>query len=402
MTIKRILFISHMYPTKSNMSYGKVIHEQAISLINKGYEIKVISPIPYIPKILSNHNKRFNNYYKTSYYENYEGIDVYYPRYLSVRRNPFLFYLSADTMYLSILKLIDDLHKRFKFDIIHSHFGYPDAYIGQRLARKYDVKLISTIQATDLDITVNLSDKIKRRLFNGLNKSHTVITPSPKISKQLRELLEIKSETIGYGINSQKICNKFEKKTIFSGKEDKEIQIVSISRLINTKGIDYNIEAVKKLKEENIYVKYTVIGDGIEKENLMNLTKELNLDDSVTFLGALSNDDAIAVLKKSDMFLLPSWQETFGLVYLEAMANNIPVIGCKGQGFDGIILQDVNGYLAEPKNSDSIVEIIKYMINNEKKVEKIIKNANKLVKNNYTMETIAESISEIYERGFEA
>lgn len=390
---KKILFISHMYPTSFNKSYGKVIHEQAISLIKRGYEIKVICPVPYTLSLFKYFNKKYSQLHNLPIKEVHDGIEVFYLRYLSFPRG--LFYEHSGLLvYKGMLDVVKSLKKSFDFGMIHAHFGMPDAYAAMELSRYFDVPLITTIQATDLDITIHKNNKCKNKVKDVLEYSNEVISPSPRLQSQLMDLFNIKSNAIGYGFDINKVVLDTQENLSFNYKD--KIVIMSVSRLIKSKGLDCNIKAINKLKESYGNILYLIVGDGPEKENLIQMVKRLGLDDYVNFLGELNHLETMQYINISDIFSLPSWQETFGLVYLEAMANKKPVIGCRGQGFDGIIEHQQNGFLAMPKDTESVYKIIKYILSNPLISEKIGRSAKETAINNFTFDKIASKIDAIY------
>lgn len=372
-------------------AYGKVIHQQALSIMEKGNEVKVVSPIPFIPYWLKKRSSRFYNYYATKEIEFHDGIEVHYPKYLSIKRYPSLFSFSSLFMFNSVFEKVKKLKESFDFEIIHVHFGYPDAFVAMKLAKILNVKLIITYQSTDLDKTYPMSNTLKKKINKAFYESDKIISPSPRLSRKLSELMDLKSYHIGYGIDLEKVTvnNKFNFKS--------NPTMISVSRLVESKGINYNIEAISILHKNNINVKYIVVGDGPEKEKLINLASRLGVSKYVIFTGSLSHEDAIKQIASADIFSLPSWQETFGLVYLEAMANYKPVIGCKGQGFDGIIIDRNNGFLAEPKSAESISNIVQFILGNNTDLERIVSSARQTVESTYTFEKIANKLSKLYE-----
>lgn len=379
----KILFISHMYPRKGNLSYGKVIAEQAQSL-NK-HELIVIAPIPYTPFILTLFSKKYKYYFNIPKKDVIGNINVYYPRYIAPPGNK-LFCYTGMLMYLGIKFLIKKLRKSFKFEIIHSHFTMPDGWAAAKISTKYNVPLINTIQATDLDFTIN---SCKKQIFYALNNCDTIITPTPRLQLKLNELTKYHSSVIGYGYDSVRL-NK-----IIPKNRNNKIRLITISRLIKTKGIDYSIKAVKILIEKDLNLEYIIIGDGPERVRLQDLVKKLFLDDNVHFLGESKHDEAMSYLSSSDIFVLPSFRETFGLVYLEAMAFGKVVIGCKGHGFDGIIKDNKNGFLVNPQDEIDIGKKVEYIISNPLKA-KAIAIGGKITSKEFTFEKIAEDLDNIY------
>lgn len=391
---KKILYISHMYPSNYDYSYGKVIHEQAISLKKRGYEIKVICPVPFVPIFLSKFMKKYSSINAIPKKEKIEGIEVIYPRYISFPKASFFQY-SGLLMFLGIKKEIKRLKKSYNFDLIHAHFTLPDAYAAMKISKLYKVPLITTIQASDLDITLKKDGELKQQIMETLEFSEEVITPTPRLRKQLLNSLNIHSKTIGYGIDPLKLELKKSKKLVDEYKN--KVVIMSISRLIKTKGLNYNLIALKELVKKNSNLYYLIIGEGPEKNVLIELANELGISKNVEFIGQLTSEETMEYITIAEVFSLPSWQETFGLVYLEAMGSVKPVIGCENQGFDGIIKHKENGYLAPMHDVGALVEIIEEILNNPKQVEEISQNARNTVINEYTFDIIASKIDEIYE-----
>lgn len=388
-----ILFISHMYPTSYDKNYGKVIHEQALSLLKKGHHVKVICPVPYTLPLFKYINKKYEKYSSLSEKEIHDGIEVYYPKYLRLPKQ-LLLEKEHFRVHRSVKKVIKNIYKDFQFDLIHAHFGFPDAATSYLLAEEWNVPLCITIQSTDLDKTINKSEKMRDIITHTLKSADQVIVPSPRLKEELKNEVDVDGCFIGYGIDLKLVRNdeKLRSDIDFSS----TLNIVSICRLLPTKGIDYTIHALKKIMHINSNIKFFVIGDGEEKEKLLQLSAHLGLSKKIEFLGALDHAEAMKYLKKADIFLLPSWQETFGLVYAEAMANNVLTIGCQGQGFDGIIEDEVNGLLTIPKDVDSIAEKVLFVLNNPKNAKVIASKGKETVESMFTFEKIADQIDDIY------
>lgn len=103
------------------------------------------------------------------------------------------------------------------------------------------------------------------------------------------------------------------------------------------------------------------------------------------------------LMRSCDIFILPSWNEAFGVVYLEAMANGKPVIACQGEGIDGIIKDKETGILVKPKDVDSLVKAMDYLLGNPDEARAIGTRARKLVLENYSWEKNAEKTIKVYQ-----
>ena len=131
-------------------------------------------------------------------------------------------------------------------------------------------------------------------------------------------------------------------------------KMISACTLLKLKQLDKVIIALHALNNKGITWEYTIIGDGPEKQNLEKLVEKLNLGSQVSFLGRLSREEVFNHMEKHTFFAMPSYNETFGLAFLEAMANGCIVIGAKGWGIDGLVNDGVNGSLCDPYNQEDI------------------------------------------------
>lgn len=139
------------------------------------------------------------------------------------------------------------------------------------------------------------------------------------------------------------------------------LNIVSVSNLVALKGIDDNLRALSVLSTRHGIGRwrYTIVGDGTERERLTTLAASLGLKGQVRFLGRLSYADTMREIEKADIFSLPSWGEAFGIVYLEAMARKRPAIGCLGNGAADIITNGEDGLLVPPKDPEAVALALK-------------------------------------------
>ena len=391
----KILIISHMYPSSFNKIGGIFVHQQVKELKKQGCEITVVSPIPWTPFPIKYLSKKWKEYYKIPQKTILENIKVYYPRYLEIPKN--LFYASSGKrMYLGIKKTITKIYENFKFDIIHSHVALPDGYCGMMVAQEYNKSLIVTIHGQDFQQTIFKNVKCKKNIEKVINFSKKTITVSNKLNNIGKKKLKINSKkliTIPNGINTKHISQK--KSNLSKKYENKKI-ILSVSSLIKTKGIDYNLKAIARIRKKYPEIIYLIIGDGPEKENLKELANKLDISNQIEFLGQMSHKKVMEYLSICDIFSLPSWNEGFGIVYLEAMAHQKPIIGVVGQGINDVIENKKNGLLIEPKNINSLVETLNFLLYSPEIIRKIGKGAQKTVLEKYTLRKVVKQIINFY------
>jgi glycosyltransferase involved in cell wall biosynthesis len=172
-------------------------------------------------------------------------------------------------------------------------------------------------------------------------------------------------------------------------------QIISVGNLVYTKGFDILIKAVASLNVDGSNVELTIIGEGTEREKLEELISQNNMQAKIRLLGRIDHDVVMNLYKYYDAFILPSWSETFGIVYLEAMLNRIPVLGVIGEGIDGIIIDKVNGFLVKPASVKSLINKIRTLMNCTN-ITQIIEAGYKEVTANHLLESVVSQIEEYY------
>ncbi|MGC9516357.1 MAG: glycosyltransferase family 4 protein [Methanomicrobiales archaeon] len=172
--------------------------------------------------------------------------------------------------------------------------------------------------------------------------------------------------------------------------------IIYVGRLAPHKHVDDLIQSVKLLETDWPKIKLRIIGHGTEKDTLIELVKDLKLDKKVKFLGEIVYKDVIMEIKKSNLLVLPSTREGFGMVLAEAGACKIPVVAYKSGGVVEVVENGKNGFLVEPRNITEFSSKIKYLINNKKIAIKMGKIGRKRVKNLFYWNKIVDQIYSIY------
>ncbi|MCK4823670.1 glycosyltransferase, partial [bacterium] len=388
----KILSISHLYPMPYDQFKGLVVHQQMKGLSERGVEVKVAAPVAWAPFPISHMRRKWKAYSEVPEYVVQDGIEVFRPRYLEFPRALFLA-SSGYRLYYGLKGLTRAIYKVFPFDIIHAHTALPDGYAAMLLSKIYEKPLVATFRAKDLDITIHRNRGCFNAVHEVLKNSAKVIAPSPRLRDTLLQQMGINSEVVSSGIHKEQI---FTGNTGLNKEYEGRSILLSVSQLIRTKGIDLNLKAIAELRQKYPSISYLIIGQGNERARLERLAEDLNLQGNVQFLGQLPHQKVMEYMSMCDIFSLPSWQETLGLVYLEAMAHGKPVIGCQGQGVDGIVVEGETGFLARPGDVDSLVEAISFLLDNPLKAKAIGEQARELVLANYTWEKNAERTMRLY------
>lgn len=229
----------------------------------------------------------------------------------------------------------------------------------------------------------------KKKYINSLVKSCKNIDNLVLVSNELSEFYK------GYlGSKVVYIPNCLDKMPSKLSKLDSK-NLVAIGRLSKEKGFDDLLKLFKKISIKHPDWKLNIIGDGMEKNNLLDLAKELKLGDKVVFHGYQNKDYINNILLESSIYVMTSHTESFGLVLIEAMSYGVPCISyTSAQGANEIISDGETGYLIKNRSEDEMIEKIELLIENEKLRNKLGKNA-RLRSKNYSNEVILDKWSKI-------
>jgi glycosyltransferase involved in cell wall biosynthesis len=276
-----------------------------------------------------------------------------------------------------------------KFDIIHSFFGLPSGFTGMILGKFLKIPHVVTLigaeivnpkesfryegeRASSLLRIIPFKNFFLSNLLSWIVNSATIVTAISQDTKEaaknfIKTNKEIKVLPLGFEIPP---FPKVSKENL--GFSEMDFIIVTVCRLVKRKGLHLLLHALKKLNNRNL--KLLIIGDGIERKNLENLAHSLGLDEQVIFTGFIDEDKKFQYISISDIFVLPTYHEGFGIVYLEAMACGLPIITTDNGGQRDIIVDNKNGFLVPVGNVDALVEKIVYLLENKEERERMKKN----------------------------
>lgn len=333
------------YPTFGGS--GVVATELGLELAHRGHEIHFITYRQPVRLALLNSNVHYH--------------EVNVPEYPLFHYQPYELALSS--------KLVDII-KLYKIELLHVHYAIPHAYAGYMAKQMLKdqgiiIPMVTTLHGTDITLVGN-HPNYKTAVSFSINKSDVVTSVSQSLKDDTYKLFNIKNEihVIPNFIELDKhrnepliSCNR----SVMAQKQERIITHISNFRKV--KRIPDVIKIFHKIQQE-IPAKLMMVGDGPEKEKAEFLCQELGISDKVIFFGNSNEIDSI--LSYSDLFLLPSETESFGLAALEAMAWSVPVISSNSGGLPEVNFEGISGYLSAVGNIDEMAaNAIKILGNNE-------------------------------------
>lgn len=365
--MKTIVILTHVVFDDS--PYCRFVHEHAKALKEQGYNVIVIAMISWFP-ILSHFQKRKKNFMRNIHNgeknQIIDGVKVIYIKAISFSN---LLYNSPINLngyfyYKSVKRLFKKIQKKEDIVLIDAHTFKTEGYAAHRLKKKYP-NILTTVTLHGSSFFYNTRTKNGRKqIAKVFNTIDYIICVSDKIKRMAQEFNTEKVKLIYNGV----------KQYNFKEKEKDKNRIISVGMLYFEKKQDITIKAMSQLIKKHPKLKLTIVGDGEERENLERLVNDLGLSNSVEFTGHIKNNEVMELMSKSYIFIMPSINEGFGIVYLEAMKAGCITIGTKGEGIDGFIRNSQNGFLLRP-DVDEVVKLIDDIYNNKYNLDTIRKNA---------------------------
>lgn len=174
----------------------------------------------------------------------------------------------------------------------------------------------------------------------------------------------------------------------------KSSSIVFVGRLHPVKRVPLLLEAFAQLRKKIPNIMLKIVGDGEERQNLLELSQKLELGNSVTFMGFQTHDKVLQIMKQSDLIVLPSKMEGNPRVIVEAMMLKVPVVAAKVIGIKDIIKHGETGHLIAKDVPEDLAQAIEYVLTNKQYAEKIAENAYEFAKQNFSKEQALKRIGE--------
>lgn len=380
----KVIFVTRGWPTKKDPMMGNYEAVQAKALAKRGVDVTVVN-IEYKSLI------HFYESGKIKKREEDNGVTILSSRVLlteipkvrQTRNNCFDLWLKQK----AFLRVYE-YYRRIKgdVDVIHAQFVIY-AHICKQVLHKYHIPFVITEHWSRLNgATI---DKSFLRCYEAYQWADKVICVSNVLADSLKTKFGVESVVINNMVSDQFFDQTQLKKE--NGKKE-IVKFVSVGSLVHIKGYDLIIRALQRcdcLEKCQI----SIIGGGPEEANLQALIEQCQLQNRVFLLGTKTPEEVSSLMMESDCFILASRRETFGIVYIEAMAKGKPVIATICGGPESFV-NESNGILIPVEDVDATANAIDYMVENLDKFDGSA--IREFCYNNFSEESITQQIVAVY------
>lgn len=385
--MKKIMLISDLYPSRQNSLSGVFVLNQVQELA-KHYEVKVLA-------------FEIGSRYGSETYTQ-DGVEVCQITYPALR-NPFL--SAFVTLPFFVLPAARRAFARWKPDLIQVHdFRHvPELFWLKTWLDKVHIPkylILHNIRTHPARLKGNrLLPFYRKTLRKALSGWDHVFTVNSRLQKWLFPFMpKNKTSVLGNAIGATSPCDDSELEHITKHLDADSYKIITVGNLTPEKGFRYLIDAVAILETEGHKIQLFIFGNGDEKPDLVARINRLGLEKKITLAGSLENRLLCNLYRHFDLFVLPSYSESFGIVYLEAMNAGIPVVAVVGQGIHGLFEDGAEALFAQPQDLDDLVNKIRIIMKDNDLAEKMSSRAQQKVKQEFTMSKLVSKLRKVYEQ----
>lgn len=383
-----ILFLPSWYESEEEPISGSFFTEQAEALEELGHSV-TIALVDIINYPYKCQQKKFRIIHETRH-----GLDVYrikVPSFLT-GQVPGIFFKYYAHFYLKLYRYMT-VTKGLSFDAIYAHSFWHAGYIAGKIKARFGIPVVIQEHRSML-VTGEFRNNINHYLKTSIQNSDAFYCVSEGLFKNV-------IDRVGYDDKIQILPNMVSPLFRFQPlPENEPFTFVFVGSLTKRKRIMQLLRCFKGFAERHVDTRLYIAGDGpLREEVIETIDSSASLKSHALYVGGLSREGVRDLLGKANVFVLPSSHETFGVVYIEALAVGRPVIGARNGGADNII-NESNGVLIDPDHDDQLCEAMETMYSNYElyDAELISKTCLETYSGQRLAETISDKISAVTKR----
>ena len=386
----RVLMMIHRQA--DNSPYCFYVHEQAKALRAQGHDVTVISCVGVMPLMEKFRPALAETDKKTPQKDVVDGIPVYFPRCLTLG-NAGEKAIGGWLLYRAALPIAQKLHREKPFDIVHAHMLPRDGHAGLLTARALGVPVALTVHGTDI--------------FHYFIPGREPWKRNIRIARDVDALMAVSNLLMsrvapyrGEGELSRVVQNGVDLSLVPINEKKKPRSVISVGTLKARKCMDRTLEAFARLADEYPDATLTIVGIGEMEGQLRARIGQLGLQSRVTLTGGLPHEEVLRRMAQSDLFVLPSWGEGYGIVYIEAMAAGCIAVGAKDEGIADTITDGENGFLVPAGGIDETERVMRQVFAHPERYEALRQKGMQAARG-LTWARNAEQTAEVYREAIE-
>jgi glycosyltransferase involved in cell wall biosynthesis len=393
----KLLIVTSNYPRWERDTTTPFVHNFARELVSQGVQVRVLAP----------------HFVGAKTKETIDGVEIRRFRYWlplsgqtvcyqggalgNLTKNPFNKLKLPTLVFAELIATIKEI-LFWKPDVVNSHWLLPQGFVAALACKLTRTKHVATVHGGDV---FALNSPLFRKLKKFAINNSSLVTVNSSVTEKVTKELAPDSNTpflkLPTGILPLQVLDKTkisELRTRLQKKSEEKL-ILFVGRLSEEKGVREAIQATAKLINSKYSVRLVIIGEGHEKEDFKTVAGDLDINESVDFIGWVENKDVYYYFSACDVFVGPSKTaangqvEAQGLTFIEAMLAGCPVIGANSGGIIDAVIHDKTGWLVEPNDADSLATAVeKVLFTETERVDSIVQYAKNFAHKTYQLENI--------------
>ncbi len=386
----RIGMLSWEYPPRIVGGIARHVEELSQALVRRGHEVHVFTA----------------DHPDTAEHEVVEGVHLHRARGDDAPTPDFV--SSILHLNFQMARMFYQTQRLVPFDLVHAH-DWLVTQSADLLKKTLDLPLISTIHATEAGRNQGIHNALSRYIAQQewylTYQSYRVIACSQTMRHEVGGLFQVpddKIDTIPNGIDGRKFHFEFPPQERMNFRRrlalDFEKIVLFVGRMVPEKGAQFLLEAAPEVLAHYPDAKFVIVGKGGFLDELKARAAQLKLGHKCMFTGYVDDETLVRLYRVSDCFVVPSLYEPFGIVALEGMAANVPVVASDSGGLWEIVEHDVSGITTYAGNPDSLAWGILQVLERPDHGQWLVDNARGRIESIFNWNKIAERTEEAYRR----
>jgi teichuronic acid biosynthesis glycosyltransferase TuaC len=376
----KILIISSCYPRPNARNHGIFVHQQMKSLAALGVEVHVIQPVGWYPPFGLH---RLHPYWRTGFtqhkntFDEFEGIKIHHPKIFTAMPSRFFLEDPWNREGRQVAEYILKYSELNNADLIYAQFLIHEGYVGTIVKERTGIPLVSIALGDDVHAWPEAHPQNIPKLQEVLYKSDLVLANSSRLAKDTEQWaysdkrIDVKCAYQGIDLDKFQPVNneatRLKRKNVFKLEADKK-HLLCIATPVVLKGWMELLDSIAVLKDELVDWNLVIVAPPRKAPDALDLGEEVrkrNIENHVTYLGAVDPAEMHYLMQAVDAFILPSYNEGLSNAVLEAMASGLPTITTNVGGHSEVIIHGENGYLIAPRNTKDIINALREVLLND-------------------------------------